>query len=68
MGGRGMLEQELTKMFMLYEYGRQTPFCTLEDYINTEKKALEFYRNDSFFNHRVKMLVAHTLQIVKEAK
>lgn len=60
------LENRLTEMFMLYEFGRHTPMPTIEDYTRASQRATELYRNDPIFHARVQALVGNTLRIMRE--
>ena len=51
---------------MLYEYGRQTPLASPEEYVRAPQKAREAYINDPVLYARVNHLVAHTLKIIDE--
>jgi hypothetical protein len=61
---RRQLASKLTDMFMLYEYGRQTPLATIEEYSRAPHMAREAYIHDPILNARVQHLVMHVLSIV----
>lgn len=57
------ISDELTKAFILKEYSERIPVFKIA---NFEEEAMELYRNDNTFNHRVRKTIAVILQIIEK--
>ena len=59
------LHNDLIRYFAYYEYRRNFVPKTAAEFNESERNAVEFFRNDSFFHARIQRLAADIFTIVQ---